>query len=268
MSVRRAAAAALVATAALAAFLIAHHGRVGDLSTEPVAAAIRVDAKALPNPTVPALHVGRPRFLSDANASMWASVRRPSAVQELPGSARIVGELGTQTPEGTTNVVLILREVVAGGTTWCEVSLPTTSAPRVGWVRRSVLGALHIVDTRLEVDLRRLRLTLSVDGVPVFHAPVGVGRPETPTPVGRFYIRDKLTRYDSPFYGPLAFGTSARSAVLTEWPAGGFIGIHGTNEPQLIPGRVSHGCIRLRNGDLLRLSRLLPIGTPVTVTRG
>jgi hypothetical protein len=26
-----------------------------------------------------------------------------------------------------------------------------------------------------------------------------------------------------------AFGTSARSVVLTDWPDGGFIGIHGTN---------------------------------------
>jgi lipoprotein-anchoring transpeptidase ErfK/SrfK len=102
--------------------------------------------------------------------------------------------------------------------------------------------------------------------MPVFRAPIGVGLPETPTPVGQFYIRDKLTRYHSPFYGPLAYGTSARSAVLTEWPAGGFIGIHGTDQPALIPGRISHGCIRVRNADLLRLSRLLPVGTPVTIT--
>ena len=65
--------------------------------------------------------------------------------------------------------------------------------------------------------------------------------------------------------GPLAFGTSARSAVLTDWPEGGFVGIHGTNEPGLIPGRVSHGCIRLRNRDILRLARLMPVGTPVTI---
>jgi hypothetical protein len=47
-------------------------------------------------------------------------------------------------------------------------------------------------------------------------------------------IRNELTRYASPFYGPVAFGTTARSAVLTDWPGGGFVGIHGTNEPQLI----------------------------------
>jgi lipoprotein-anchoring transpeptidase ErfK/SrfK len=53
--------------------------------------------------------------------------------------------------------------------------------------------------------------------------------------------------------------------VLTDWPAGGFVGVHGTNQPELVPGRVSHGCIRLRNEDILRLARLLPVGTPVKI---
>ena len=85
------------------------------------------------------------------------------------------------------------------------------------------------------------------------------------TPRGEFFIRNKLTRYESPFYGPLAFGTSARSAVLTDWPAGGFVGIHGTNGPELLPGSVSHGCIRMRNEDILRLGGLMPVGTPLTI---
>jgi lipoprotein-anchoring transpeptidase ErfK/SrfK len=53
--------------------------------------------------------------------------------------------------------------------------------------------------------------------------------------------------------------------VLTDGPAGGFIGIHGTDQPQLLPGRVSHGCIRLRNSDIRRLAQLMPVGTPVTI---
>ena len=84
-------------------------------------------------------------------------------------------------------------------------------------------------------------------------------------PRGRFYVRNKLVRYRSPFYGALAFGTSARSAVLTDWPGGGFVGIHGTNRPEMIPGRVSHGCIRMRNRDIERLGRLMPVGTPIII---
>ena len=119
--------------------------------------------------------------------------------------------------------------------------------------------------TQLVVDRSRLTATLFRDGRKVFAAPVGVGKATSPTPVGQFYVRDRLSGFGDPFYGPVAFGTSARSAVLTDWPDGGFVGIHGTNEPGLLPGRISHGCIRLRNADILRLSRLMRVGTPVTV---
>jgi lipoprotein-anchoring transpeptidase ErfK/SrfK len=122
-----------------------------------------------------------------------------------------------------------------------------------------------MVDTRLVVDLERLRATLYRRGRTIFSAPVGVGTAAAPTPRGHFYIRNKLTGYRSDFYGPIAFGTSARSAVLTDWPAGGYIGIHGTDAPQLIPGRISHGCIRLRNPDIVRLNGLMPLGTPLTI---
>ena len=44
-----------------------------------------------------------------------------------------------------------------------------------------------------------------------------------------------------------------------------FIGIHGTDRPELIPGRISHGCIRMRNADILALAKLMPIGTPLTI---
>jgi lipoprotein-anchoring transpeptidase ErfK/SrfK len=59
--------------------------------------------------------------------------------------------------------------------------------------------------------------------------------------------------------------TVGRSTQLTDWPGGGYIGIHGTDAPQLIPGRISHGCIRVRNDDIVRLSRMLPLGTPLTI---
>ena len=60
-------------------------------------------------------------------------------------------------------------------------------------------------------------------------------------------------------------GTAAYSDALTDWPGGGVIGVHGTAEPSLIPGRPSHGCIRLRNADMERLYRRTPIGTPLRI---
>ena len=96
--------------------------------------------------------------------------------------------------------------------------------------------------------------------------PESSGRTIWPTPRGEFYIRSKLTNFNDPFYGPIAFGTSARSATLTDWPGGGFVGVHGTNEPGILPGRVSHGCIRMPNASIVKLARLMPVGTQLTIS--
>jgi lipoprotein-anchoring transpeptidase ErfK/SrfK len=134
-----------------------------------------------------------------------------------------------------------------------------------GWVPRSALGGYATMTTRLVIDRRALTATLLRNGRRILRAPVGIGTAAAPTPAGEFYVRNRLTRYSSPYYGPVALGTSARSETLTDRPRGGFVGIHGTNRPDLIPGRVSHGCIRMRNADIRRLARLMPIGTPVAI---
>jgi hypothetical protein len=215
----------------------------------------------------PAFAPPRPRPLASQRGVAWYSpVRRDTLARAAPDPAgAAVAPLSTRTPEGTRNIVLVLgRAKGAGAGLWIQVRLAGLSNT-TGWVRRPALGGYTAVHTRLVVDLERLTATLFRDARPIFRAPVGVGRPEWPTPRGRFYIRNKLSRFANPFYGPLAFGTSARSSVLTDWPAGGFVGIHGTNRPDLLPGHVSHGCIRLRNEDVLTLGRLMPVGTPLTV---
>lgn len=60
-------------------------------------------------------------------------------------------------------------------------------------------------------------------------------------------------------------GTAAYSNTLTDWPGAGVVGLHGTSEPGLIPGRPSHDCVRLKNPDIERLYRLTPIGTPLLI---
>jgi lipoprotein-anchoring transpeptidase ErfK/SrfK len=92
-----------------------------------------------------------------------------------------------------------------------------------------------------------------------------VGAPGTTTPAGRFYVLERLTTLRDPAYGSYAIGTSAYAPTLSEWPGGGVVGIHGTNEPQLIPGRPSHGCIRMRGEDISRLWRLISLGTPIEI---
>jgi lipoprotein-anchoring transpeptidase ErfK/SrfK len=238
-------------------------------AADPSAPAADIDSLALPDPVQPAFTPPRPLLLGTRDGlSAWAPVRRAVAARSRPApGSPVVATIETKTPEQTDNLVLVLgRETDNAGRLWVKVRIPALPDNVTAWVERSALGGYTVVDTRLEVDLERLTVTLYRAGRRVFAAPAGVGKPSWPTPKGHFYIRNKLTSFASPVYGPLAFGTSARSRVLTDWPGGGFIGIHGTNEPQLLPGRVSHGCIRLRNRDIVRLAELMPVGTPVTIT--
>jgi hypothetical protein len=224
--------------------------------------------RRLPAPVAPAFVPGTPALLGTTrHLSHWAPVRRPVRARRAPMSAApVVAGLGTRTPEGTANVVSVIGHAEdASGRMWVRVRLPVLPNGTTGWVRRAALGGYGTVDTRLDVDLKRLRATLLRAGRPVFRAAVGIGRPGWATPRGRFYVRSKLTRYRSAFYGPVAFATSARSPTLTDWPAGGFVGIHGTDRPDLVPGAVSHGCIRMRNHDVVRLARLMPVGTPISI---
>lgn len=264
MRTRRTACAVGVALAAAAAVVVLDASR----ASGPAHTRAEDAAALLPDPVEPAFRpTVRPRLPSGISLSRWAPVLRPVAVRRAAGlDAPVFAQLETSTPEGTANIVALIPGVrQADGRLWVRVRLPILPNNSTGWVPRDGLGGYGQVQTRLVVDRDRLTATLLRRGREIFSAPIGIGEPRWPTPTGEFYVRNKLTDFDDPFYGPVAFGTSARSSVLTDWPAGGFIGIHGTDRPDLLPGRVSHGCIRLRNEDILRLARLMPVGTPLTV---
>ncbi|HEY1315639.1 MAG TPA: L,D-transpeptidase [Gaiella sp.] len=222
----------------------------------------------LPPAPAPAFVVSAPRPLVEEHpTARWSPILRSVALRSRPSSTAPVREtLDPRTPEGTQNLVLVRsRTVGADGRLWISVAGPGRPGQGAGWVPRRALGRYHPVTTRLVVDRAAFTATLYRGGRVVARFPVGVGVASSPTPSGHFYVRNRLTRYRNAFYGPVAFGTSVRSPYLTDWPDGGFVGIHGTDRPDLLPGRVSHGCIRLRNEDVLRLARVMPVGTPITI---
>jgi hypothetical protein len=199
--------------------------------------------------------------------SRWAYVLDDTPVRAAPRSTSpVIASLGTSTSLGDPNLVSLLRaERDASGHLWVLVRLPARPNGTTGWVARRALDRFQVVRTHLVVDRKSFVARLYRNGIEIFHARIGLGRASTPTPAGEFYVREEIRHVADAFYGPLAFGTSATSPTLTDWPGGGFIGIHGTNEPQLLPGAVSHGCIRMLNRDIVRLAGLMPLGTPVTI---
>ena len=243
--------------------------RVGDFTLRFTASARLDNVASSATPRTYTVHVYPRRYvLTDRKVAHWTEVLRRAVVRAQPKpGARAVAKLDTQTSDDTQNIVLVLQGVdVGAGQTWYRVRLPILPNNSTGWVPARYLGTMHTVHTHLYVDRKRMRATLTRDGVTIFSSIVGVGKSASPTPRGNFYVRDMLTDFGDPAYGPIAFGTSARSPVLTDWPGGGFIGVHGTDQPGILPGRVSHGCVRMPNRSIVKLARLMPVGTPLTVT--
>jgi lipoprotein-anchoring transpeptidase ErfK/SrfK len=205
---------------------------------------------------------------NEQSTAQWAHPASRAAVRLSPdGGSHAFTHLHRRTEDGLPEVYEALRQSTDPcGTSWIQIRVPMRPNGRTGWVPATTLRKLHTVHTQLVVRRAKLRATLYKNGRAVFRARVGVGMRGLPTPAGHFYVRERLTiPGGAGAYGPLAFGTSAYSPKLTDWPGGGVVGIHGTNEPQAVPGRVSHGCVRLRNRDILRLGRLMPVGTPVLI---
>jgi hypothetical protein len=198
----------------------------------------------------------------------WAHAAARGYIRRAPDvGARALAPIKLDTELNFPNVYLVLRRWTDPDTQaeWLLVRIPQRPNGKVGWLQADRLGPLHVSRDRLVVNKRTLRATLYRNGRRIFRAPVGVGEPGTPTPRGRYWIRERVRLSGSGgLYGPLAFGTAAYS-TLSDWPKGGVVGIHGTNQPGLIPGRPSHGCIRMRNRKILRLGKLLRVGTPLRI---
>jgi lipoprotein-anchoring transpeptidase ErfK/SrfK len=204
--------------------------------------------------------VGTPTtaFVAIANGST-AAYRRPGAP--------LLKTFPRRTALGYPTTFAIVGAIVDArcAASWYRVKLPIRPNGAVGYVRPATV-AVEKVTTSISVDLSRRELVLYRDGKLILKARVGVGSPATPTPIGRYYVNQRITIADraGPF-GPAALGVSAFSNVLTDWADGGPIAIHGTNQPWSIGRALSNGCVRVPNATLERLFAATSAGTPVVI---
>ena len=205
----------------------------------------------------------------ETTRSAWGAAARGRLVAyERPGGPAL-RRFGRLNPNGVPTVfgVIGARVDARCRATWFRVRMPRRPNGSVGWVRAADVTTAA-VPTRVLVDLSARRVTLYRGGRKVLSTRAAVGAPGTPTPIGTFYVDQRLRTTDSSGpYGPGAIGIAAYSDVLTGWAQGGPIAIHGTNRPDLIGEAVSNGCIRVRNDVLLELFQATLAGTPVVIQR-
>lgn len=161
--------------------------------------------------------------------------------------------------------MLVEHATMRDGEPWYELLLPVRPNGSSAWARGRDLEIRQRED-RLEVDLSKEELVHLRDGDVVDRYRVGIGTSQFPTTTGTFYVFIKVP-YANPNqpYGIMALGLSGFSRVITDWPGGGRIAVHGTPYRSDRGKAVSHGCVRVYNGDMEDLTDL-PLGTPVEIT--
>ncbi len=205
---------------------------------------------------------------NDRTLTVWAHPAETAPIYVQPDThSRRVASLHMETEDGFPEIYLLLASRTdSHGRTWVRLRVPGRPNGRIGWVRREALGGFQQTHWLISISLAKRHLIAYYRGRPRFSAPVGVGKPSSPTPPGRFWIRERfrLTSRSNPYW-PYALGTSDYS-TLTDWPGGGVVGIHGDfGQPELIPGDPSHGCVRMRDPDIAWLAPRITLGTPVDI---
>jgi len=168
---------------------------------------------------------------------------------------------------GNGTVLLITRRTVVDGVPWVEVLLPKRPNGTRGWVPQDVL-VVSRTRVRVAIDLSDRKVRVFRAGKRVMSASIAIGKPGTPTPTGTaFAIAERIdTNMPGGFLGPIVLPLTGFSETLNEFAGGdGRVAIHGTSLPGLIGTRASHGCMRMRNADVVRFARLARPGTPVAI---
>jgi lipoprotein-anchoring transpeptidase ErfK/SrfK len=227
---------------------------------------LEIGSGAAPRASAPA---GLDAMPAPRSLDRWAWVLRAKGdiltVFEDPGDgAQLRSTIDAINPYGQPIAFPVRAAHVTRGDAWYRVLLGVGSNGSNGWVRGSDV-LFDRIRHRVVVDLSSRTLRHYRDGELVHRFDVGIGAPSTPTTTGRFFVWAHLDPRDpSGPYGSYLLGLSGFSEVLTDWPGGGRMAIHGTDDPGDPGNRVSFGCARVFNPQMNRL-RDIPMGTTVLI---
>ncbi len=127
------------------------------------------------------------------------------------------------------------------------------------------------VTTQLVIRLSERRVYVYRNDRVQTSYPIAVGKEGWETPTGQYEVMQMQRNpiWEHPWTGELVYpgpDNPLGSRWIGFWTDGkDLIGFHGTPNEELIGEAVSHGCVRMRNQDILSLYAQVELGTPVTV---
>jgi hypothetical protein len=137
-----------------------------------------------------------------------------------------------------------------------------------GWAQSSSRRGKTNPHSKREVivSIPDRKLAVLENGIVLRTFAVSVGAEASPSPTGSFAIVNRLV--DPTYYhSGLVIPAGKDNPLGPRWVGlnkKGY-GIHGTSRPSSIGKAASHGCIRLRNRDILELASLVKVGDRVEI---
>lgn len=154
---------------------------------------------------------------------------------------------------------------------WLEIPTLRRRDGSRGWIRRTPLRRLTPTRLLVRVDLSQRRVRVTRGSALLLSAPVAVGAPGWPSPVGRTSISERiavtpLTGLGSRAYGPVVVALRMWQPMASPaYPSGGLMAFHGGGDASSVGTASSAGCFRMLDADVRRLALLVRAGTPVII---
>jgi hypothetical protein len=203
-----------------------------------------------------------------AAAQPTAKLLHAAPVHDRPRGEVITRLAATRPLTGAPTVVPVLATDSAAGREWLRVRLPQRPNGATGWIAAdgTMVGEVR---WSVQVSRGRRRATIYREGRRVRSFRVVVGKRSTPTPLGHFFVVERVRQPSRSALGPWVLATSAYSNVLQQFGGGpGQIGLHGrTGLPGALGTAASHGCIRFSDRAIRWLAARARPGTPITIRR-
>lgn len=150
---------------------------------------------------------------------------------------------------------------------WVKVALPVRPNGQEAWIPTDGY-TMDTTTIHAVVNLSETSVRVFDDDVLIAESQAAIGNPNTPTPLGTFYVAAvRENPASESFLGTHALVLSGFSEALETFSGGlPVIAIHGTNTPEGQLGHaISNGCIRVPNDVIQFLARHVPAGAPVTI---
>jgi lipoprotein-anchoring transpeptidase ErfK/SrfK len=212
-------------------------------------AATCLPASAIPAPSIPTLAV-TPESLV-ASGRVFTGTATPGTVVTLLADGQSVSATASASVDGTFSLA-------SGTLPYGHISLSVSAENAVLGLSSAPVSVYNLGSTPayakyVLVDKSDMMLYFVKRDVVVQASPVAIGMPRTPTPLGTFRLGTYQKKRAGSPWGVRRLPLQRK--VRGRWRSTSYY-IHGNNDPSSIGTWASHGCVRMFNRDVLRLSKV------------